>query len=50
MAQVAGEDGTPRVVPPVDGLYDLGVDGGDVEPELSRWGNRAVVEVCEPRC
>lgn len=50
MAQMAGEDGTPRVIPQVNSLYDLGVDGGNIESELSCWRNGAVVEVGEPRC
>ena len=36
MAQMTGEDGTPRVIPLVNLLYDPSVDGGDVESELSR--------------
>lgn len=49
MAQVTGEDGTPRVIPLINGLYDLSVDGRDVETELARWRNGAVVELSEPR-
>lgn len=49
VAQVAGEDDTPRVIPPVNRLYNLGVDGGDVESELSRRRDGAAVKICEPR-
>ena len=50
MAEVAGEDGTPRVIPEVDGLYDLAMTGGYVEPELACWRDGAGVEAGKPFC
>lgn len=50
MAEVAGEDGTPRVIPEVDGLYDLGVAGGEVETELACRQDRAAVELGDSCC
>lgn len=50
MAQVAGKDGTPRAIPLVNGLRDLGVNGGDMKSELPRRRDGAAVEIGEPRC
>lgn len=50
VAQIAGKDSAPRVIPLVNGLHDLGVDGGDMESELARRRDGAAVDIGEPRC
>jgi len=43
VTEVAAKDNAPRVVPYINGLYDLGVASRNVKAELARGRNGAVV-------